>query len=86
MIRIFFIGPDILKKKLTESLVSKGATIDSFTTINSITFRPDQKPDLILIDKYQAREPSFKSFSDTFRDTPKIVFSDERTFRGFSAW
>jgi len=86
MIRIFFIGPDILKKKLTESLVSKGAAIDRFDTINSIAFRPEHKPDLILIDKYQAREPSFKSFSETFRDTPKIIFSEERTFRGFSAW
>jgi diguanylate cyclase (GGDEF)-like protein len=41
---------------------------------------------MILIDKNQSREPSFNLFLNTFRDIPKIVFSDEHTFKGFSVW
>jgi len=29
---------------------------------------------LFLIDKNQAKQPSFKSFTDRFKDIPKIVF------------
>jgi len=86
MIRIFSIGPDFLTKDQAESLVSKGVTLDRFKTINNIAFRPENKPDLILISKNQAKEPFLKSFKDTFKDIPKIVFSSEHTFRGFTPW
>ncbi len=86
MSRIFFIGPDFLKKELLENLAAKGDTVDRFKTLNNITFRQEYKPDLILIDKNQSKEPSFNLFLDTFRDIPKIVFSDEHTFKGFSVW
>lgn len=86
MIRIFSVGPDFLTKKQSENLVSMGAALDRFKTINSIVFRPENKPDLILIDKNQAKEPSFKSFIATFMDIPKIIFSGEQTFKGFAVW
>jgi diguanylate cyclase (GGDEF)-like protein len=86
MIRIFSVGPDFLTKEHAESLVSKGAVLDRFKTINNIVFRPENKPDLILINKNQAKEPSFKSFTDTYKGIPKIVFSGELTFKGFSDW
>ena len=86
MIRIFSVGPDFLTKDQVELLVSNGVILDRFKTINNIAFRPENKPDLILIDKNQAKEPFFKSFKDTYKDIPKIVFSSEQTFRGFTAW
>ena len=86
MIRIFSVGPDFLTKDQVEILVSNGVILDRFKTINNIAFRPENKPDLILINKNQAKEPFFKSFKDTFKDIPKIVFSSEQTFRGFTAW
>src|SRR5574340_173891 len=86
MTRIFSVGPDLLTKEQAESLVSKGAVLDRFKTLDSILFRPEHRPDLILIDKNQAKEPSFHSFMATFFDVPKIVLSVDRTFRGFSVW
>ena len=86
MIRIFAIGPDFLTKEHADALVLKGAALDRFKTINNIVFRPENKPDLILINKNQSKEPSFKSFIDTFKDIPKIVFSCELTFKGFTEW
>lgn len=86
MIRIFSVGPDFLTKEQSESLASKGVTLDRFKAINNIVFRPENKPDLIFINKNQAKEPFFKSFTDTFKDIPKIVFSSEQDFRGFTAW
>jgi diguanylate cyclase (GGDEF)-like protein len=86
MIRIFAVGSDFLTKEQADILVSKGAVLDRFKTVNNIVFRPENKPDLILINKKQAKEPSFKSFIDTFKDVPKIVFSGEPKFRGFTEW
>ena len=86
MIRIFSIGPDFLTKDQTEILVSKGIVLNRFKTINNIALRPENKPDLIFIDINQAKEPAFKTFRDTFKDIPKIVFSSEQTFKGFSVW
>ena len=85
MIRIFSVGPDFLTKEQTGILV-KDVTFDRFKTINDIVFRPENRPDLIFINKNQAREPFFKSFTDTFKEIPKIVFSSEKTFKGFTAW
>lgn len=86
MIRIYSIGPDFLTKEQAENLVSKGSVLDRFRSITNIVFRPENKPDLILIDKNQSKEPSFKSFIATFTEIPKIVFSMEQTFRGFTVW
>ena len=86
MIRIFSVGSDFLTKERTDFFTLKGAVLDRFKTINNIVFRPENKPDLFLIDKNQAKQPSFKSFTDRFKDIPKIVFSDEQTFRGFYVW
>ncbi len=80
MIRVFSIGPDLLTKEQEEILVSKGASLDRFKTIDNIVFRPENKPDLILIDKNQSKAPSFRSFTDRFKDIPKIVFSRRRRF------
>ncbi len=86
MIKIFSIGPDLLPKQMAESLISKGASISRFKTINNIVFKPENNPDLILVDKNQAKEPSFRSFINTFIGIPKIVFSMERTFNNFTLW
>jgi len=72
MIRIFSVGPDFLTIEQAEILVSKGVTLDRFKTINNIAFRPENKPDLILINKNQAKEPFFKSFTDTSKTYQKL--------------
>src|SRR5574340_293841 len=86
MIRIFSVGPDILTKDQAQDLVSKGMTLDRFKTINNIVSRPERRPDLIFINKNQAKEPFFRSFTDIFKDIPVIVFSSDQTFRGFTVW
>jgi len=85
MTRVFFIGAEL--KKADESfLVSKGCRIQKFSSVKNSCHRTDGKPDVIIVDKDQRSDPSFKDFIVTFREVPKIVFSLSSSFRGFAPW
>ena len=86
MLRIFAIGSHFLTDEQTGTVTAMNATIDRFRSITDIDPKNRKKPDLILIEKNQAKESSFKAFSEAYKDIPKIVFSTENTFRGFTAW
>ncbi len=86
MNKIFYIGSDALKKEY-ESFLSQGAAnVIHFKSLSNLVYRPGDKPDLIIVQKKQSSDPSFKKFQEMFRDIPKIVFSDNSSFRGFSPW
>lgn len=86
MIRVFSVGPDLPTREQEEFFAGRGWTVDRFKTVHNLVLRSENRPDLLLIDKNQSREPSFKAFTDLYRDIPKIVFSADRSFRGFHAW
>ncbi len=86
MSRIFSIGPGPILKKKEIALASKGGEVVPFKNIADIRYRPGNEPQLILVDKNQSAEPSYRDFQLSFKDTPKIVFLDSRLFTGFGPW
>ena len=86
MTKIFYIGPDALSKEYEKVLVSKTMSLSKFKDIHNLTYRPEDRPDLIIIDKEQSSGKSFKNFIKEFRDIPKIVFSVDSSFKGMSSW
>jgi diguanylate cyclase (GGDEF)-like protein len=86
MSRIFSIGRSPSQKETAIALAAKGAEIFRFKSIKDIRYRPGNEPDLIIVDKNQSAEISFKEFQLSFKDTPKIVVSDSRAFTGFAPW
>jgi diguanylate cyclase (GGDEF)-like protein len=86
MSRIFCIGHSPSQKENEIALAAKGGNIFRFKSISEIRYRPGNEPDLIIIDKNQSAETSFREFQLSFRDTPKIVISGSSAFTGFAPW
>jgi diguanylate cyclase (GGDEF)-like protein len=86
MNKIFTIGQAPLKKGKEIALASRGKSILKFKSINEMRYRPEDRPDLIIVDKNQSSETSFREFQMSFKDIPKIVFSESHSFKGFSPW
>ena len=86
MIRIFLIGPDILKKESEDIADSKNRTVVKFKSLSNLMVRHIDNPDVFIIDKYQSTDPSFSKFLSKFSNVPKIIFSGSYSFRGFPSW
>ncbi|MEC4676217.1 MAG: sensor domain-containing diguanylate cyclase [Nitrospirota bacterium] len=86
MIKIFWFGLDILKKEYEDILESSGATITKFKSIDNITHKDNYIPDVIIADKNQSGESTFREFIKRYRDVPRIVLSATGSFRGFAPW
>jgi diguanylate cyclase (GGDEF)-like protein len=86
MANIYYIGQDDFKKEFRNIIESKKAIFIKLKTINNLLYRPEDKPDLIIAEKKQSSEPSFKEFRKKFKDIPIIVFSNTYSFRGFTPW
>ncbi len=86
MNKIFLIGSAGFAKGLEDHLMEKGASILRYRSVNTISYRPEDAPDLIIAERSQSKEPSFKQFLSSFRETPKIIISESPTFSGISPW
>ncbi len=86
MIKIFCIGEDLLKEEFENILLSKDRRIFKVASIKNLIYRPEDKPDLIIIDKNQGTGPALREFLAQFRDIPKIVYSNSSSFKGFAPW
>ncbi len=86
MIKIFCIGQDLLTRAHEDNLTSENRSIFKFKSVSGVIFRPEDGPDLIIIDKDQSLEPSIREFLSRFRDVPKIVLSKSCPFRGLGRW
>ncbi len=86
MNKIFYIGSVGINRELEEMLLDRGAVLSRFRSISAMRYRAEDSPDLMIIEKAQSREASFKEFLKKFNETPKIVLSDNPSFSGISAW
>jgi diguanylate cyclase (GGDEF)-like protein len=86
MIRIFCIGRDLLTKAHEDALTSKDRSISKFKSVTAVIFRPEDSPDIFLIDREQSAEAGTADFLSRFRDVPKIVISRSCPFRGPGRW
>ncbi|MCL5023855.1 MAG: sensor domain-containing diguanylate cyclase [Nitrospirae bacterium] len=84
MPRIFVIGESLFSMPF--SILEKHGEPSRFKTINNVHVRPDEQVALLLIDKNQHRETSFRAFAKTFAEVPKIIVSADYSYRGFAPW
>lgn len=77
----------IIGKAFTErnfSFLEKYGDIRTLKSIDGIY--PDENISLLIIDKNQHREPSFRDFSRAFANVPKLILSADSSFQGFAPW
>ncbi len=84
MPKVVIIGEGLLRGNY--DLLSKHGEPLRFKSINTVHLRPDETAALLIIEKDQHRESSFKGFAKAFADVPKIVVSFDNSSRGFAAW
>ncbi len=84
MSKILVIGEDINDSHI--DLLSRHGEMSRFKTINTVHVRADEQVTLIVIEKNQHREPSFKNFAKSFADIPKIIVSADNSYRGVAPW
>jgi diguanylate cyclase (GGDEF)-like protein len=86
MNKIFLVGSAGFAKSLEDHLMERGASIFRYRSVNAIRYRPEDAPDLIIAERSQSKEPSFKEFLSSHRETPKIIISERQCFSGISPW
>ncbi|MDA8083663.1 MAG: sensor domain-containing diguanylate cyclase [Nitrospiraceae bacterium] len=83
MNKVFLVGSDSLKQ---EDLLEPSLAVTRFKSITGLLGRHDETPDVVVINRSQSSDPSFRKFAAKFRDIPKIVFSETASPRGFAVW
>lgn len=86
MPKIFLIGSSALRNDYEDALASTGHSIVKFKSLDMALPRLNEKDILLIIDKNQNVEPSFKEFLKLSKNIPKIVVSDTHSFRGVTPW
>ncbi len=83
MPKIFLIGTSLPRKDFEDILTKNGFEISKFRSIDNALPRINEKVDLIIIEKEQGRNNSFKNFVKASAGIPKLIVSSDYSFRGF---
>ncbi len=86
MPKIFLVGNNALKDEYEDALVSAGYNVSKFKSLDILLRRFNEKAALVIVDKKQNSEPSFKEFLKLSKIIPKIIISDNYSFRGLMPW
>ena len=86
MPKIFLIGNSALNSDYEDVLESAGHNVSKFKSLDIVLRRLNEKASLVIIDKKQNSEPSFKEFLKLSKIIPKIIISDTYSFRGLMPW
>ncbi|MEW6418364.1 MAG: sensor domain-containing diguanylate cyclase [Nitrospirota bacterium] len=86
MPKIFLIGNNALKNDYEDALITAGHYVSKFKSLDIALSRLNEKAALIIVDKKQNSEPSFKEFIKLSKIIPKIIISDNYSFRGLMPW
>ncbi|MBI4683693.1 MAG: sensor domain-containing diguanylate cyclase [Nitrospirae bacterium] len=86
MHKIFLIGPDIIRKDLGDILSKNQYELSKFRAIDSALPRLNKNVELLIIEKEQNRNKSFKEFIKVSAGIPKLVVSSDYSFKGFGKW
>ena len=84
MSKILVIGETLFNMPL--DILSKHGEATRFKSIRNVHVRADDHVVLLLIERDQRRESSFRDFIKTFAEVPKIVISPDYSFKGFAQW
>lgn len=86
MPKIFLIGISASRNDYENGLVSSGYSVSKFKSLDNVFPFLNEKADLLIVDKVQNIEPSFKEFRKLSKFIPKIIISDTHSFRGLMLW
>ena len=86
MPKIFLIGNSVLRDDYEDVIVAGGHSIKKFKSLNTALPSLNEKADLLIVDKKQNIESSFKEFLKLSKTIPKIIISDTYSFRGIMPW
>lgn len=84
MPKILIIGENIFNRNF--DLLSRFGDISRFKSIGTVHVRPNEHVPLLIIEKEQHRDGSFRDFTKRFMDAPKIIVSPDDSYRGFGQW
>lgn len=84
MPKICFIGSSTLKKEYEDALILHGHTITKFKSLDTALPKLNKKADLLIIDKEQNIEPSFKELLKLTKNIPKILILDSSWYQAVS--
>ncbi|HYA31270.1 MAG TPA: sensor domain-containing diguanylate cyclase [Thermodesulfovibrionales bacterium] len=84
MSKILVIGESLFSRPF--DVLSGHGEATKFKSIRSVHVRADDHVILVLIERDQHREDSFRDFMKTFADVPKLVISPDYSYKGFAPW
>jgi diguanylate cyclase (GGDEF)-like protein len=86
MPNIFLIGSSVLRDDYEDVLIAAGHSIKKFKSLNIALPALNEKTNLLIVDRKQKIDPSFKEFLKLSKSIPKIIVSDTYSFRGIMQW
>jgi len=86
MPKIFLIGTSATRNTYEDILLSHGHSVIKFKSLDIVKPKLCEKIDLLIIDRKQNLEPSFKEFLKLSKAIPKIIISDTKSLRGLTPW
>lgn len=84
MPKIFIIGEGLFQRDF--DLLGRYGEVSMVKSIQAIHLRAAEQATLFVIDKDQRTERTFKDFTKTFFDIPKIIISSDGSSRGLAPW
>lgn len=84
MPKVLIIGENVFKRDF--DLLSRYGDISRFKSISTVHVRSDEHVHLLIVEKDQHRDGSFRDFTRRFMDVPKIIVSPDDSYRGFGQW
>jgi diguanylate cyclase (GGDEF)-like protein len=86
MPKIFLIGSSALRSDYEDILLSHAHSVTKFKSLDIVLQRIDTKTDLLIIDRKQNLDPSFKNFLKVAEAIPKIIITETSSLRGLAHW
>lgn len=86
MPKILLIGSSIFRKDYEDVLSQEGFEISRFRAIDNALPRVNEKVNIIIVEKEQSKNSSFKDFIKTSVNIPKLVVSPDYSFKGLAVW
>jgi len=86
MPKIFLIGSCASRSDYEDILLSHGHSVTKFKSLDMVLQRIDAKTDLLIIDRKQNLDPSFKKFLKVTDSIPKIIITETSSLRGLAQW
>lgn len=86
MPKILLIGSGIFRKDYEDVLSQEGFEISRFRAIDNALPRLNEKVNIIIVEKEQSKNSSFKDFIKTSVNIPKLVVSPDYSFTGLTVW